>query len=592
MENLHQVLLSIGFQYAQAKKFPKETRFYNSSNKKGYYTKKYRVGESGHSYSVALILPQDPHIELPYAYTYEVPDELKGKLIPHISHEGYVCYVEQMEADWNPNELITLYKAIDLQIQKTLEIASVSFIDKKKGNQELANEFVSYWAAERSLYLMSDCSRKFQYKTYAAHSLDDPCKTEFITVGNSTSQQDITLENDEIVSWLKQRRLTLTCDSVAGMPTFYVRVKPNQLSGITWPPESFKEVLLWLQKVDISARNHLVYVLSSSSSKRNLVLLDIEGQYPISIYLELNTNLRTDRLGKNSRKKGSASSVKHIALTMGSRHFCSNFTRVSVVKADRKTLQSRNKKRPQDLSKYRIALIGCGTIGGYLAHLLLRSGAGCGTSPFHLYDADTYNPQNFSRHPLTARSFGANKAEELAHDLKSSIHISKNIVGHNKNFLITEVNLRAYDIVIDATGRPPVSKRLAFVVRSIDVARPTLIHAFNDGNGRASKVMIDKGSSCYNCMRMDKSVHFDGVDSRFSDIDLVKERHISCGNTYTSFDSAVSHVTAAIAQEAVLNSLESSPPWTYSEFVLDERFRTGKRRVLIKQNGCSICDKK
>ncbi len=76
------------------------------------------------------------------------------------------------------------------------------------------------------------------------------------------------------------------------------------------------------------------------------------------------------------------------------------------------TVISGNQLRPDvgNLSQKRIALIGCGTIGGYLAELLLRSGAGCGENYFHLYDNDSFKPHNFARHSLTAHNFGLAKS--------------------------------------------------------------------------------------------------------------------------------------------------------------------------------------
>ncbi|TOK95187.1 hypothetical protein CGI09_27115, partial [Vibrio parahaemolyticus] len=88
----------------------------------------------------------DPYIELPTVFVIDMPLALQGRLIPHISHEGYLCYVEQMEADWNPNNLVELYKAIDLQIKTTLDIAVNAMDNEVKGDEELDNEFVSYWS--------------------------------------------------------------------------------------------------------------------------------------------------------------------------------------------------------------------------------------------------------------------------------------------------------------------------------------------------------------------------------------------------------------------------------------------------------------
>nr|WP_263856400.1 ThiF family adenylyltransferase [Vibrio alginolyticus] len=275
---------------------------------------------------------------------------------------------------------------------------------------------------------------------------------------------------------------------------------------------------------------------------------------------------------------------------MSRKGFCSKFARLSITRADKSALLSRNQQREFELSSKSIALIGCGTIGGYLAELLVRNGAGLGAKCLHLYDRDTLKPHNFSRHTLSVSDFGSNKASALAKKLNNSTHLAKSISGFDSNFPINEGTLSKYDIVIDATGRPPVSKRLAFVVRQMSVKRPTIVHVFNDGNGRAAKVLVDDNLSCYGCMTVDKSIHQDHIDMRFKDLDLSKEKKVSCGNTYTVYDAGVSQISAAMALEAVLNTLNVSTPWTYSEFILDPRHRTGKRKVLLPQKQCVVCN--
>ncbi|HAS7522158.1 TPA: hypothetical protein I7420_13530, partial [Vibrio cholerae] len=293
--------------------------------------------------------------------------------------------------------------------------------------------------------------------------------------------------------------------------------------------------------------------------------------------------------GRNAARKRN---INNEAALLGGKFVSANFKRLGVTRADRDTLLSRNQLRPDvgNLSQKRIALIGCGTIGGYLAELLLRSGAGCGENYFHLYDNDSFKPHNFARHSLTAHNFGLAKSIALANSLKEAVHIAQSIKGIDRQFPIQADVLSKYDIVIDATGRPPVSKRLAAVARTLiaDI-RPVLIHAFNDGNGRASKVLVDDGRCCYGCMMADPAVYRNNIDLRFEGIDLAKEKHISCGSTYTPYDAAVSHITAALAQEAVLNTLEHTLPWNYSEHMLDGS-RSKKPRTLKRFSGCNICD--
>ncbi|MEH6479420.1 MULTISPECIES: E2/UBC family protein [Pseudoalteromonas] len=587
MELVHHILLNLEFQFVNSRKLSRELirKPFNLNN--GAYIKEFIV--NGELFIIALIIPNDPHIKLPSAYVISMPDIYKDKLIPHISHEGYLCYVEQKEADWDPNDLDTLYKNIDSQIQSTL---IKSFQNQSESDSEFENEFVSYWPSDNFLYLLSHRDKSFNFITIQCTSVDEKSvgDYEFITINIGNKKPDEYFEDHELNQWLSQRKLKIDNKNNFGIKTHYVSVSPDKLAGINWPPNNLGHLINWLEEVNCSARDHLIYSLTSKKEKKHILLLDIDKQDPIAVHIELNVQAFDFNRRANKKKKNKISFNSLLAVVRSNK-FCNHFKRFSVIKADTTTLQSRDKKRDLQLNSQRVALIGCGTIGGYLASLLIRNGAGCSNKQFDLYDDDILMPHNFSRHVLTSSSFGKNKAVELANNLTQSIHTVKSVHGFASSFPLNENILSKYDIIIDATGRPPFSKRLSHVVRLLpQLKRPNVIHAFNDGNGRASKVLVDIGHSCYKCMTIDKTIHQRNGDTRFASNIIDKSaRKVSCGNTYTIYDASVSHITAAIAQEAVLNTLESSLPWSYSEFILDEQFRTGKRRILKRQPECPIC---
>ena len=592
MELVHHILLNIGFEFISSKKLSKKPIRKPFELGNGAYIKDFVV----HSeiFTIALIIPNDPHIELPSAYVINMPEAYMNKLIPHISHEGYLCFVEKKEADWEPNDLRSLYENINSQIQSTLIKSAQAFQEQENGDLEFENEFVSYWAPDGFLYLLSEIDKSSSnFVTFLCSSINEnsPNNSEFVSINTGNKKPNEYIDDRALNKWLSQRELEVSNEDT-GIKTHYISVSPDKLTGVNWPPTSLGNLTNWLEEVNRSARDHLIYSLTKKKEKKHILLLNIDKQDPIAVYLELNVqNFDFNKNNSNNNKKKNKPSFHSLAAIVRSNRFCSHFKRFSVIKADTSTLQSRDKRRELRLSSKRIALVGCGTIGGYLASLLIRNGAGCSNEQFDLYDDDILMPHNFSRHVLTSFSFGKNKALELASSLTHSIHTTKSVHGFASSFPLNESQLAKYDIIIDATGRPPFSKRLAHIVRLLpQLKRPNIIHAFNDGNGRASKVFIDTGHSCYKCMTMDRVIHQNNADTRFASSVLDKsERKVSCGNTYTIYDASVSHITAAMAQEAVLNTLESNLPWSYSEFILDEQFRTGKRRTLKKQPKCPVC---
>lgn len=496
-----------------------------------------------------------------------------------------------MEADWDANNLQELYLQVDCQIQRTLNAAVTSAKQGSPDDREMEGEFSSYWLPRKSLYLLSDASEKIEMQCYVTLN-----ESGLGNLGQASGEEWVAYEKEdesEFNEWLRHRRLTKQDGRT--ILTSYFKINPSRLAGMEWPPQNLRALLQWLTEVDLSARSRLLDHFVNNPVKRHVLLFDVRHQDLVGLFVELDiaaTGLNTYPQ-KNNRRKHTGRVVKSKTLItcLSAKRSVHKFFRLGVTKADRKTILSRNRRRSAtgDLSTKRIALIGCGTIGGYLCGLLLRSGAGCGNARFDLYDGDSFGPQNFGRHPLSTVDFGQNKATALAATLKSSTHLNCKVEGKPSQFSINSELLSQYDIVIDATGRPPVAKRLAHIVRTIpNNKRPKIVHGFNDGNGRSSKVIIDDGSCCYGCMLADPAFYKNGVDLRFSKIDTGKERFVSCGNTFTPYDAAVSVITAAMMQEAVLSILEPSLSWTYSEHMLDGS-RSKQARLLSRQRNCPIC---
>ncbi|UWS28926.1 HesA/MoeB/ThiF family protein [Erwinia pyrifoliae] len=453
-------------------------------------------------------------------------------------------------------------------------------------SRELEGEFTAYWRPSERLFILSNASRYTKLKTRLSKTSESDGTTilEYITVEESSPEDSESV----IAKWLKQRYITQNSLKRYFINTHYISVKPSRLAGIKWPPASFRDLLDWLEKADHNARDRVIEHIKTEGKKRYIFLFDIFNQDIFAIYIEFNMQSVDFSRYKKSVKK----STFKLAMILGGKNVCTTYQRLGVIRADIATLLSRNTQREgaANLSDKCIALIGCGTIGGYLAELLLRNGSGCGKGSLHLYDDDIYKPSNFGRHTLSSNDFGSPKSHSLATRLHDSVHLQTKVVGFNKQFSISTDVMQKYDIIIDATGRPPVSKRIAAVVRNIPLEqRPFVVHAFNDGNGRAAKVFIDDGSSCYGCMVSNPQKYHNGIDSRFYNVEMSREKNKSCGSTYTPYDAAVSSITASLAQMAILSTLEPELKWTYNEYVV-EGGRSLKPQFLPRQPKCPICN--
>lgn len=586
MSELHAVMLGCGYKYLTIKQRKKHKVLCSIAEKYPVYLKEFSTSEG--IFTIALELNYDVYTILPWAHIISKPSQFDDMLLPHVNNSGNLCYVEQMEADWDPNDLGNLYRTIDRQIQCTLDNSIESLKNGKVDQIELEGEFVAYWKAERLTYALTDLNSLSGEVAYLTRNTtkDGSKRTESLLFGFQ--------DKDIQEKWLSQRSLEET-DS-RKLNIFCLTVRPTKLSGVHWPPKDAKALFQWLSKVDHNAKAHLVqYFVGHPTTKHHLIVLNVDKQDTFGVVLELNLKAVQFTTYANPRKKGKGARKLDLerasSVLMGKFAF-NKFQRIAFEKSDKDTILSRNRSRPEigDLRTKRIALIGCGTIGGYSAELLIRAGAGMGTKSLDLYDHDTYGPHNFGRHTLSSRDFGKHKAVALKDRLIDSTHLTANVEAHKYGFPIMKSFLSHYDIVIDATGRGPVSKRLAKVIRQIDTKdRPIIVHGFNDGNGIASKVFIDSSDGCYNCLCSDPAFYKNGTDMRFEKLLDVNQKKVSCGNTYTPYDAAVSVMTAALIQEAVLSTLEHERDWNYKEYIFMGS-RTKKPTWIKKQDFCDICN--
>lgn len=578
-------MLECGYKYLAPKHRKAYERLADISSKQDIYVKEFPTTEG--TFKVALVFNYDPYTSLPWTHIMEKPAHLKDVLLPHVNNGGFLCYVEELEADWNPNNLQGIYTTVDQQIKKTLENSINSLKSGLIEQTELEGEFAAYWKPERHVYALSN---------FASLNRRTSILTTNKFIANSDLQESVLYCDDTKdihQKWLMQREL---CEfDSQKLNTFIVKVRPTKLSGINWPPKDSIEFFKWLSVVDHNAKANLVKYFVEHPFKHHLILLEVDKQDTLGLILELNqkaVQFNTYANNKKSVKGGRKFDLGRASSVLSGRYAFNTFQKISFAKADEDTILSRNRSRPEigDLRPKFIALIGCGTIGGYVSELLLRSGAGMGEASLHLYDPDTYGPHNFGRHTLNSRDFGKNKAVALKESLESSTHLKTNIKALKIGFPLTSDALSLYDIIIDATGRGPISKRLAYLLRQVEeTKRPIIIHGFNDGNGLASKVFIDYSDGCYSCLCSDPAFYTHGSDNRFVDFTHLNAKKISCGNTYTPYDAAVSIITAALIQEATLSTLETSRDWNYKEHIFVGG-RSRKPSWVGTKVFCEICN--
>lgn len=143
---------------------------------------------------------------------------------------------------------------------------------------------------------------------------------------------------------------------------------------------------------------------------------------------------------------------------------------LSIQRVDSKYLLQRT-AHSQD-SVHRCLIIGCGSIGGYLASQLVQSGI----SDLTLIDPDIITPENIYRHYLGRAYIGQYKAEALSNRLQTDIPnlkikaIPETIQYALENY---DINLAQYSIIVSATGNHNVNRWINRQLISAHIQVPT-----------------------------------------------------------------------------------------------------------------------
>lgn len=226
--------------------------------------------------------------------------------------------------------------------------------------------------------------------------------------------------------------------------------------------------------------------------------------------------------------------------------------------------------RPNLLGK-EIVLIGCGTIGGYLARLLAQSGAGC-EGTIDLYDTDVLSPGNIGRHALGFPDLGRPKTEAVADHLRS-FHPDVTVTAHKTDAVRAWETISRADLIIDATGEPNVATALNDLYNGLEgEGGPTLLHVWVFGNGVAAQSFLNLKDSgaCYRCLK----TSFDGQwrhDPRKDTTAAFEQAAARCGEAgYAPFSVDAPMTAAALALRAALDWAGGAPGQRLRTTVIDQ----------------------
>ncbi|MFZ2302496.1 MAG: ThiF family adenylyltransferase [Gallionella sp.] len=413
---------------------------------------------SGQSYACEIML--DPlFFELPRIRLLELPASMPH-VTPHMGSGGHLCYIAKGTV------VLDIFDPVG-QALACLQRAEDVFDKILQGDfvEDLEEEFFAYWDGPLCLVDIQD-QRLGQQKA--------------LVIKTGTSLTAV-VTDDESRTKRKLKSLGLnTADYTILTYRVKTSAKPRPHTT-TWPPKTVRDILLWQGLLDSRCRKKIgerIETAYATAARGTLILIESPLMtYGFIVYFDRKPYQKGMR--RQPRTSVYAQSV----------------IPVSIVRIDDRYMAQRNVPDMLTLAGKRLVIVGCGTIGGYLAEMLVKAGAGTAGGQLTLVDFDSLYPQNIGRHRLGFPNLLTNKATGMAEELQRSAP-GADICARPVD--VKTVNIGKVDLLIDTTGEESLGHWLC----KRYLPTTPMLSVWVEGPGVAIRALLHTKATgaCYRCL--------------------------------------------------------------------------------------------
>lgn len=477
-----------------------------------------------------------------------VPNSL-GAVAPHLNATGWLCYLSRSSTVINVfdpvRQTIAFLKRAEFVLGQILEGLVV---------EDLTEEFFAYWGT-------SDTGCFFDVDDFESPQLQS------LLENNKSGSHRVFLSDEPVRTTLKAaaigRAIIPTRTPVLG---FVTSVLP-QASLKKWPISNLGEFLDWQRdldpatsyRIEASLRN----AVRSGAPVAVVVIKSPRFIYSLAIMFTAAAKLMSKKVSLERLRDSMAMPY------IGSR-------------IDDKFIVERNVPSMKTLAAKRIALIGCGTIGGYLADLLVRAGAGSGGGELVLIDNEILTTGNLGRHLLGFSNVGTNKARALAQKFLSDAPSAE---VRPLDLDAKDVNFNKMDLVIDATGE----EALGHLLETRYLEGQARLSTWIEGPGVVVRAHLktNRGQACSYCLAMHaKNGEYLATEEPIPQVYAGQ----GCEQEYVPFPATVSIQAACLALEVVLDWVAGTPTNTLRTRVVALGYSCRPDSSPPNIKGCPACD--
>lgn len=391
--------------------------------------------------------------------------ELLLPIAPHVGPDGVLCYVAGGAV------VFDIYRPISQTIAALKRAAVVlDQILAKERVDDLEEEFFAFWRGD-----------------FCYTDIEKPESGEVVALSLGRGLGFVFTDDPERAK-LKFAHRAGRIEAFLGLSAkITTKISPRPLIS-AWPPKNVGELLDWQSKLDPSCRRKILCRIVKAYRAGNRAVVVVINA-PTMQYGFLVSDLQKYKRASKTDQ--------------GTPIFDAPIELMQVVRMDDRYLIERSIPGQATLAGRRIALIGCGTIGGYLAELLIKAGAGTGGGELLLIDNQNLAPGNIGRHRLGLNRVELNKAQGLVAELKIGMP-SANVRALPEDAF--SVNLSDFDLIIDATGEQALGNWLAGQQANGALSKAEgqtpLLHVWIEGSGVAVRAFLKQHKSvgCYRCL--------------------------------------------------------------------------------------------
>jgi molybdopterin/thiamine biosynthesis adenylyltransferase/ubiquitin-protein ligase len=441
------------------------------------------------------------HIIFPRFYPYELP---KIKIInannlflenPHIDEDGFLCIIPNSES-YDTEDIFSVF---DYLIQSAREILNGTM------KSDFQDEFDAYWNRNTSPY------QKRCILVSSPEQLEGKC---FVFIGEEIIC--ISKNDEKLASWL-DNFCSEKIENLNKRDCFILNLEKPLLPDEY--PNSIYDVLELTKNKNMEIYTDLVeFILNSHIYcfvlliQKNLTKYSLGGILLLSPHLnnkqELSKGFRRGYVPLEIIMKRAISLLKNTLID-----------RYKITRVDHNWIHSRGGDGTI-FDKKSIVLLGCGSLGGYIAHYLAKAGIG----NIFLIDKDKLEFSNIGRHILGGDSVDKYKSVALEQKLKSEMpHLTIKGIGKDWREAYEENNkmFQNVDLIISTMADWPSEKSLNLLAKIKNF--PPIIYIWLEPFAVAGHCFVSiPGSGCIEC-QMDNKGNFSKTVACFESAFLKRE---------------------------------------------------------------------